>query len=124
MNAYQRRAIVYGDSLILEGVRASLDKCPGLEVLVLHQPPETLPDELRAHCPAALIFDVEAIQPELLLSLFQQPCLLLIGIDPETHRALVWSGRQAAAVDAADLLQVIIGAGPADPSPDPGSNGS
>ena len=47
MNEHQRRAIVYGDSLILEGVRASLDKCPGLEVLVLHRPPEKLPDELR-----------------------------------------------------------------------------
>ena len=59
---------------------------------------------------------MEAIQPELLLSLFQQPGLLLIGIDPETHHALVWSGRQAAAVDAADLVQVIIGAGPLTPS--------
>ena len=123
MNAYQRRAIVYGDSLILEGVRASLVKCPGLEVLVLHQPPEKLPDELRAHCPATLIFDMEAIQPELLLALFQQPGLLLIGIDSETHRALVWSGRQAAAVAAADLVQVISGAGPAEAAPDRGSNG-
>jgi hypothetical protein len=123
MNEHQRRAIVYGDSLILEGVRASLDKCPGLEVLVLRQPPEKLPDELRAQCPAALIFDMEAIQPEFLLSLFQQPGLLLIGIDPETHHALVWSGRQAAAVDAADLVQVVIGAGPDDPSLALGSNG-
>jgi hypothetical protein len=111
MNEHQRRAIVYGDSLILEGVRASLVKCPGLEVLVLHQLPEKLPDELRAYGPAALIFDMGAIQPELLLSLFQQPGLLLIGIDPETHQALVWSGRQAAAVDAADLLLVIFGQG-------------
>jgi hypothetical protein len=123
MNEQPRRVIVYGDSLILEGVRASLHKCPGLEVLVLHQPPEKLPDELRGYCPAILIFDMEAIQPEFLLSLFQQPGLLLIGIDPETHQALVWSGRHAAAVGAADLVQVIVGAGPADPSPDLGSNG-
>jgi hypothetical protein len=116
MNAYQRRAIVYGDSLILEGVRASLVKCPGLEVLVLHQPPEKLPDELRAHCPATLIFDMEAIQPELLLAFFQQPGLLLIGIDPETHQALIWSGRQEAAVAAAVLVQVITGTATADPS--------
>ena len=123
MNEHPRRAIVYGDSLILEGVRASLGKCPGLEVLVLHQPPEKLRDELRAYCPAALIFDLSVSQPDLLVSLFQNPELLLIGIDPETHRALVWSGRQAATVDAADLLQVIVGAGPADPSPDLGING-
>jgi hypothetical protein len=110
MNEQQRRAIVYGDSLILEGVRASLDKCPGLEVLVVHQPPEKLPDELRAYGPAALVFDLSVIQPDLLLSLFQNPELLLIGIDPETHRALVWSGKQEAAAVAADLIQVIMGA--------------
>jgi hypothetical protein len=65
--------------------------------------------ELGAYCPAVVIFDVGAIQPELLCSLFQQPGLRLIGIDPETHQALVWSGRQEAAVEAADLLQVIGG---------------
>ena len=120
MNEQPRRAIVYGDSLILEGVRASLVKCPGLEVLVLHQPPEKLPDELRVYPPAALIFDMGAIQPELLLSLFQQPELLLIGIDPETHQALVWSGRQESAAVASDLLQVIMGAAGAALTPDHG----
>ena len=59
---------------------------------------------------------MEAIQPELLLSLFQQPGLLLIGIDPETHQALIWSGRQEAAVAAADLVQVIMGTARAYPS--------
>jgi len=38
-----------------------------------------------------------------------QPGLLLIGIDPETHQVLVWSGRQATATAAADLLQMIAG---------------
>ena len=94
MNEHQRRAIVYGDSLILSGVRASLKNCPGLEVIGLEHPPAKLLEELDAYRPATLIFDMEAIQPELLRSLFQQPGLLLIGIDPETHQALVWSGRQ------------------------------
>ena len=98
---------MYGDSLVLEGVRASLENCPGLEVVVLDQPLEMSLDELCAYCPAALIFDLSAIRPDLLLSLFQQPGLLLVGVDPETHQALVWSGRQAAAVVAADLVEVI-----------------
>ena len=54
-----------------------------------------------------MIFDTAAVQPDFPSSLLQQPDLLLIGINPETHQALVWTGKQAAAVDAADLLSVI-----------------
>jgi hypothetical protein len=107
MNGQQRRAILYGDSLILAGVRASLEKCPGLEVVILDQLPANPLEELGAYSPAALIFDMGAIQPDLLLSLFQQPGLRLIGLDLETHQALVWSGRQAAAAVGADLIEVI-----------------
>jgi hypothetical protein len=107
MVANPRRAIVVGDSLILEGVRATLEKRLGLDVLVLDQPLDVSLAELGAYCPDAIIFDVSAIRPDLLLSLFQQPGPLLIGIDPETHQALVWSGRQTAAVATADLVQAI-----------------
>jgi hypothetical protein len=124
MNEHRRRAIVYGNSLILSGVQASLKNCPSLEVTGLEHPAAKLLQELDAYCPAILIFDIKAIQPELLRSLFQQPGLLLVGIDSELHQALVWSGRQAAAVDAADLVQAIMGEGPADSSSDLGGNGS
>ncbi len=33
----------------------------------------------------------------------------MAGIDPETHRVLVWLGKQAPAVRAADLVQMIAG---------------
>jgi len=39
MTAEQQRVILYGDSLILEGLRASLQARPGIEILVLDQPP-------------------------------------------------------------------------------------
>jgi len=107
MNANRRRVILYGNTLILRGVWANLANCPGLEVTVLDQPQQVSPEELAACCPAAIIFDMSVIQPDLLLGLFQQPGLLLIGMDSETHQALVWAGRQAAAVDAADLVQML-----------------
>ena len=107
MNGNRPRVILYGNSLILEGVRVSLETCPGLEVLVLDQPQEKPLEELSHLCPASVIFDLEVIQPDLLLSLLQQPGLLLIGINTEMHQALVWSGRQADAVEAADLVKVI-----------------
>ncbi len=107
MSANRRRVIVYGNTLILQGAWAGLADCPELEVIVLDRPQQTEPDELAAYGPAAVIFDMGVIQPQLLLGLFQQPRLRLVGLDPETHQALVWSGRQAAAIDAADLVRVL-----------------
>ena len=55
-----------------------------------------------------MLFDLEMGQPDFVVPLLhRQPDLLLIGIDPQTRQALVWSGRQAAAIQAADLLSVI-----------------
>ncbi len=111
MNGNRRRAILYGNTLILQGVRASLANCADLEVIVLDQPAQVSPNELAAYCPAAVIFDMGAVPPQLLLGLFQQPGLLLVGMNSETHRALVWSGRQSAAVNAADLVRVLVETG-------------
>jgi len=91
----------------LEGVRASLEALPGLEVLVLDSLLVLPLEDIQTGGPTTVIFDLEAVQPDILLSLLQQPGLQLIGIDPETHQALVWSGRQAAAVVAADLVEIV-----------------
>jgi hypothetical protein len=99
--------ILYGDSLILAGVRANLEARPDFEILVLDRPLDSPLEELQRLCPAAVVFDLGASRPDFLFPLLQQPGLLLIGIDPETHQALVWSGRQAPAAAAADLIEII-----------------
>ena len=107
MNGTPRRTILYGDSLILEGVRAELAGNPGLEVIPFDQSLDKPLEELRALNPSVIIFDLGALQPNFPLSMLQRSDLLLIGINPETHQALVWSGRQAAAVDAANLIEIL-----------------
>lgn len=107
MNGTQRRTIVYGDSLILEGVRAKLAGNPSLEVILLDHPLASPLEELRRLNPDVLIFDLGAVQADFPLAMLQRPDLLLIGINPETHQALVWSGRETAAVVAADLLEIV-----------------
>ncbi len=108
MTEERQRVILYGDSLILEGLRPSLQARPNIEICVLDQPLGERLAELRSMCPAALIFDLGAVRPDCPLALLQQPGLRLIGINPETHRALVWSGRQVTAVDVGDLVQVVV----------------
>jgi len=107
MNGTQRRTILYGNSLILEGVRAELAGDSNLDVIMLDQPLQEPLEELRLLKPAVIIFDPSAIQSDFPLAMLQQPGLLLIGIDPETQHALVWSGRQVRAVVAADLITII-----------------
>ncbi len=83
----------------------SLPALPGDEVLDQPLNGPLAPDQTKGS--TTVIFDLEAIQPGFLLSLLQQPRMLLTGIDPETHEALVWFGRQAPAVSAADLIAII-----------------
>jgi hypothetical protein len=107
MGKSMRRVILFGDSLILEGVRASLAACPDLEIIRLGASVEDLFEIIRALCPAVFIFDLQAVRFDFQLSLLQQPELQLIGIDPESQQAMVWSGRQKAVVVAADLIKTI-----------------
>jgi len=107
MSENRCRAILYGNSLILEGVRAEQSGHPGMEVLVFDQFPNDLLEEMRLLKPAAIIFDLAADQTDFPLAMLQQPGLQLIGIDPETHQALVWSGRQVRAVESADLIEIL-----------------
>jgi hypothetical protein len=107
MNVARRRVILYGDSLILQGVRAELAGIPDLEVLMLDRPLDAPLEKLRAFHPTAIIFDLGAVQPNFPLALLREPGVLLIGMNPETHQAQVWSGKQAAAAGTANLIRLI-----------------
>jgi hypothetical protein len=107
MKQNQQRTVLYGNSLIMAGVRADLSACPGMELIILDHPLAQPVEEFYALQPDALIFDLGAIQPDFPFCLLGLPGLLLIGLDPETHQALVWSGRRMSALSAQDLVQAI-----------------
>ncbi len=107
MDKNQPSVILYGDSLILEGVRAELAGDPSLKVILLADPLAKPWEELRALHPALIIFDLGVTQPDFPLALLQRPDLLLIGLDPATRQALVWSGRQFSALSIQELFALI-----------------
>jgi len=107
MDVNKRRVLLFGDSLILAGVRASLEPYAYLEIIQVDDSVENLLETIHSLSPAVIIFDLMAVQPGFQFSLLLQPGLLLVGIDPETQQAVVWSGRQEAAVAAADLIKII-----------------
>ena len=108
----KQRVIVYGNSVVLSGISASIDLDPDCEVIGYSMTAD-LQDLYVLH-PNVVIFDLDAVQPDFIYRLAQdiprlpgQPPLLLIGIDPETNRAVVWSGWEAKELSSQDLAQVI-----------------
>ena len=103
----KERVILYGKSVILGTVGATLRSRPDLEIVILEPP---LPERqgLEELSPDVIIFDLEAAHPEAALSLLQErPRLLLIGIDPATDQMLLWSGEHSRALSMLDLVQAI-----------------
>jgi hypothetical protein len=102
-----RRVILYGKSVILGSVAASLRDVPGLEIVPL-APPLPRARELGALSPDVIIFDLEAAHPDAALSLLPaRSRLLLIGVDPATDQMLLWSGEQSRALSMQDLVRTI-----------------
>ncbi len=103
----RRRVILYGKSVIVGSVGASLRDVPGLELIAL-APPLPKAKDLGALAPDAIIFDLEAAHPEAALSLLRErPGLLLVGVDPGSDELIVVSSHHRRAVAVADLLEVI-----------------
>ena len=103
----KKRVLLFGKSVILGTIGASLKHYPDLEIIPISQ---GLPDApaLRDLAPNVILYDIRANQPELALLLSQPDLgLLLIGIDPDSNQVLVWSGRQIRELSTNDLVAVI-----------------
>lgn len=108
------RVILYGNSVIVGTVAASLARYPDLEVVGV-SPPVTAAKELAALEPDVIIFDVEAGDPEPAFALLKAcPRLLLVGVSPETDQLMLWSSGKTNALSTEDLVKVISAEPPDD----------
>ncbi|MGE5141192.1 MAG: hypothetical protein ACM3JD_17115 [Rudaea sp.] len=104
----RRRVAVYGNSLNMAGIVASLKADPTLEVLCVNLDSSGARQSLDEDGVAAIVFDL--IDPSLRLDvslLRDRPGLLLIGVDPSSDEMLVLSSQPAQARSMADLVSVI-----------------
>ncbi len=108
----RRRIFMYGKSVILGTVGASLQNFSELEIIRLSPP---LPDalELGALAPDVIIFDVQAAHPDQAFSLLRTlPNLMLIGIDPGSDQVIMWSGKQLRDLSTQELVKAIANNAP------------
>lgn len=64
MSTTPRQVILYGDSLLLQGVRAALADRPDVELHWLDPALEWPLETIQACCPAVFIFDMAAVRPD------------------------------------------------------------
>ncbi len=105
--AEPQRVILYGGSLVLAGVQASLSLSPNLDIITLEELPADWVAILHELHPSAIIFDLGSAGLGLPLAILRQANLLLIGIDADSAGTLVLSSRPSQAFRAGDLVNLI-----------------
>ncbi len=107
MTPERPRVIVFGDSVILAGLQASLGISPDMELIILDPTQVHSLSELDSLHPAAVIYELGSLPLDFFQTVLQQADLLLIGIDPETNRAMFWCGREGSRLSSEILAHVI-----------------
>ena len=110
----KRRVLLYGQSLLLSGIAASLGQCPGLRVTRATTWEEASPLLAPlARLPDVLIFDLtNAHESHILPLLVRKPALLLIGLDSERNQAVLLSGQQAQSLTLDHIRAIVQGRPP------------
>jgi hypothetical protein len=102
------RVVVYGNSLNMAGIAASLKADLGLEVVRVDPHLPSARQCLSDLHPTALVFDPNDPATSLDLTfLHQLPGTLLIGVDPASDEMFVLSGHSQLALSVQDLVAVI-----------------
>ena len=102
------QVVVYGSSIAMAGIAASLQADAGLDVVRLNRLGPTSQPSLDELNPAVIAFDLSDPPSGVDLTLLcERPGLLLVGVDPDSDELLIVSSRQRRAVSAADLLEAI-----------------
>ena len=108
------RIVIYGNSLLLAGVRSMLEKMPGVELLNC-APGKDVDDlsalqDLLALKPDALVYDAYSENSRLILSTFRSnPEIRMIGLEGMEQRAIVILGESHRLSGPGDLEQLILG---------------
>ncbi len=102
------RVVLYGSSLLMRGMEASLKAQPGLELASLQTDIGQLREQVRRLQPKAVMVEAGALPDEVGMALLRdEPGLVLVTLDPECSRVRLLSGRQAQTVTSKDLLRLI-----------------
>jgi hypothetical protein len=101
------RILLYGNSLVLGGIGASLRAEGRFEVVSLAR---SLPDtsDVEALAPDVIVFDIETPGSAAAFSTIESnPDMMILGVSPDENIVQLWSGRQYRELSTKDLTALI-----------------
>jgi hypothetical protein len=108
----RKRILLYGDSVVLACIGASLRRADRFELTHLSAPLPG-PVELETLAPDVILFDAENGRPEPVFALLKErPGLLLLSIDPDGNLVRLWSGCQYRRLSTEQLTALIEAGSP------------
>jgi hypothetical protein len=106
--AHPQKVLLYGSSLFIECLQASLEPVEELELERVEARLDLLRKRLDEYLPTVLILELGAAPGDFGLVLLKEfPHLTLIGVDLESDNLMVLSIQQEAPLAVADLVRVI-----------------
>jgi len=104
----QQKVALYGNSLVLAGMGASLKALPDVEVVELGVASENAIHALCSLNAQVVIFDLAILSPDILLTLLEEkPKSMLIGLDAAGERMLLLYGQRSHSLTTTRLVHVI-----------------
>jgi len=109
----QRKVVLIGNSLLIAGLEASLKDRPEMDARRIDVTPFDVVQQLDILQPDVIIFDLTVLDSlfsdsQFLTTILQKhPGMLLIGLDPNSNKALALSGQEHTVLAANDLAQAI-----------------
>jgi len=100
---------LYGNSLVLAGIGARLERRTGLQPLTIDAALPGSLEQLSALQPDAVLVDLGTTQPDPVMALWKaRPEVMLIGVDIDADRMLILSGQPARALTAEGLIESLM----------------
>jgi DNA-binding NarL/FixJ family response regulator len=101
------KVVLYGDTLVLAGLQASLAAYAGLEVLCLADSLADAQDFTALRADVVIVDAAAMPSPPLRLLNNLPPDLLLVSVDVAANRVQVWSSQQLSPASTHELVALI-----------------
>jgi chemotaxis response regulator CheB len=100
--------LILGDSLLMEGIAASLTGCPQLSLICIDYSEFEIWQKADSLNPDVILFEMETPHSPFILSLLEErPGILLLGLDLSSSRVIVLNSRQHYSETMHDLWQIV-----------------
>jgi hypothetical protein len=104
----KQTVVLYGDSLLMDAVEASLEEHPEIGIKRIHATGLDVEARLKSLHPDLFIFDLDAPYLQFIISFFRdQPNIPFLGLDICTNRVVVLSCQHYTTATTSDLCDLI-----------------